>query len=584
MRRRSLLWLFLALLPLLLVGGVSWASPPAQDQTAEQLGAFVFDARADLEILATDVLGEGQRPEDWTGNSDTNSPTVVADLWFDNEQLADVIFGVNTRPEDWFGANGSNARVISRNVRHDLERLADEHFGATVRPPTWRGASPIYRCDRTLQNVLDIMVRFYSLQPTTEESVLNYCLSVAAEVEDSLVRVAFTADQAARLPDQILAIRGDIERLADELLGLNNRPSGWIGNKDVNSPTLIADNLLDLETLANAVLEGGQRPLGWIGAVTNQPATSYLNLRHDLELLADATLGLNVRPTGWQGADPIARCEPLLQNLVFLVQQNYNVSPQADVNSPDYCIQLAAAANQVVENPPILDVVENEGDKRLTAASNYAFSYLDVSATEYMGIMPGGTEFRAWYRNFGESNMMFISGTDFALFVDYRFTTLPSIAFDSLPTLEDVSPLTFCDASWCNGPGPTPTPTGFGALNNVLNQATPPPTPLDLGTQTAQLKTQVAWNHIRPTYLLDNPTSRTAQVALEICGQPAVEATVCEPVINVVDQATNTPRPPISQYNGLNVYEFRYGYTTQVLIEGATLYSNDIWISDPTIR
>jgi hypothetical protein len=34
----------------------------------------------------------------------------------------------------------------------------------------------------------------------------------------------------------------------------------------------------------------------------------------------------------------------------------------------------------------------------------------------------------------------------------------------------------------------------------------------------------------------------------------------------------------------LNVYEFPYGYTPNLIVEGATLTSPDIWISDPSIR
>jgi hypothetical protein len=95
-------------------------------------------------------------------------------------------------------------------------------------------------------------------------------------------------------------------------------------------------------------------------------------------------------------------------------------------------------------------------------------------------------------------------------------------------------------------------------------------------------KTQVSWNNIRVTYLLDNPNTRTAQVALEICTDTT--QTDCEPVIQIFDNATGAPKPVISQNNGLNVYEFAYGYTSNLLIEGATLFSPDIWISDPTIR
>jgi hypothetical protein len=196
-----------------------------------------------------------------------------------------------------------------------------------------------------------------------------------------------------------------------------------------------------------------------------------------------------------------------------------------------------------------------------------------------MGVMPGGIEFRAWYRNFGESGMMFVSGDDFAVFLDRRWTSISQDVFDRLPTLEGIAPLTFCDANWCNGPGPTPTPTGSGPLALLLAEATAPAPP-QLGELTE--KNQVSWNNVRVTYLADNAAARTAQVALEICTEPALIN--CEPVLRVYDNAAGAPKPVLSQYNGLNVYEFVYGYSSNLIVEGTTLTSPDIWISDPSIR
>lgn len=584
-RRLAPFWVWLVFLVALVAAPVA-AAPAGQTTPVDT--TFLFDLRADLETLGNLTLGEGARPETWTFNADINSSTFVADLWFDNEQLADTIFGINTRPPNWLGAAGSTRDVIARNVRHDLELAADQQLGVDVRPPDWRGTTALLRCTRTLQNVLGILTMVYGAQPTTPQSVVNYCESVRGEIEDELVEAVYTADELAQLPSRFLAIRGDLERLVDERMGLNNRPGAWIGNRDANSPTLVGDIYLDLETLADTLLGDGERPAEWIGGISNTPAVSFQNLRHDLELLADLTLGINERPTGWQGEDPLLRCVPLVQNLVYLTEQNYNFTPTGiDVNAADYCTQIELAANQLAENPPVLDVVASDADGRLTAESNYAFAYLDYAATQYMGIMPGGTQFRAWYRLFAGSDMMFVAGDDFALYVDYTFTTLPATTFDSLPTIEGVSPITFCDAAWCNGPGPTPTPTGFGALSEVLQEYTPvAPATAVVGTAIAPVtdKAQVSWNNIRVTYVQDFPDRRVAQVALEICRQPAQAATACEPVISVTDLATNTVQQPISQYNALPVFEFRYGYSTNVLIEGATTYSNDIWISDPTIR
>ncbi len=227
-----------------------------------------------------------------------------------------------------------------------------------------------------------------------------------------------------------------------------------------------------------------------------------------------------------------------------------------------------------------LDVVAEEA--MMTAESEYAFSYLDVAATQYMGVMPAGTRFRALYRNFGDSNMMFVQGTDFALYVDMRFTSLSETTFRSLPTLDGVDPLAFCDAIWCNGPGPTPTPTGSGPLLSVLVQSTPVATP-NVGQLTVT-KQLVSWNQVRVTYVFDDLQSKTAQVALELCPQGAEVATGCEPVNSVFDNNAGAAKPVLSTFNGLNVFDFRYGYSTNLVIESANFYSQDVWISDPTIR
>jgi hypothetical protein len=507
----------------------------------------------------------------------------LVDLWFDNELLADQVFGVGTRPAAWIGATTRTPDLLLRNIRHDLELTADEVFGSPDRTVEWRGAAPILRCERSLQNVWLVLDRFYNTRPQAAESVLNYCRAIQDEADNAIANTIAAEDEVLQgaLPDLILAIRGDLERLADERLGLNNRPANWIGNRDISSPTLVSDVYFDMEALADALLGQDVRPQGWIGFVNNSLYVSNRNLRHDLELLADQTQGIGARPNGWQGTDPLMRCTSLQQNVVLLAQQQFTVIlPPA---SPDFCAQAADAANLAIENPPIVDVAAaaTAEETRFVAESQWAFAYLDVTALQYMGQMPLGTRFRAWYRNYNTSSMMFVSGEDFAVYIDRRWTTMSQETFDQLPTLEGVRPLTFCDASWCNGPGPTPTPTGSGPLEQLIYAGTPVPTVPSADELRTQL-TQVSWNYIRVTYLLDNPTTNTAQVALEICQEPAQIA--CEPVSRVFNNNTGVEIVAISQYNGLNVYEFAYGYTTNLIIEGETLFSPDIWISDPTIR
>ncbi len=580
--RRSKLLLFSLVFALLWAVGVA-AAPVAQSNLFEQQ---IFDTRADLELLADSVLGAGVRPPEWTGNDDVKSPTVASDLWFDNELLANAIFGPDLRPPEWIGASVPVTEIIVRNARHDLELAADDFFGKNQRPDGWRGTTAIVRCDRTLQNVLTLMARYYSVVPQTPELTLNYCQAVHDEIEDNLVNIVFgTPDQNGALAnpiDLLSGVRGDLERLADELLGLRTRPERYIGNRDVNTTSFAGDIRLDLELLADDRLGPGVRPPGWIGGTSNSPITSYLNLRHDLELLADATLGINTRPTGWQGVNPLERCDPLVRSLTFLAQSAYEgfTVSEIDPAALDYCAQVSESVNGIVENPPKLDVVAEEN--LMTGTSEYAFSYLDVAATEYMGVMPVGTRFRALYRNYGDSNMMFVQGDNFALYVDMRFTSLPETTFRSLPSLRGVDPLAYCDALWCNGPGPTPTPTGSGPLLSVLIGSTPVATP-NVGVLAAS-KQLVSWNQVRVTYVFDNLQTHTAQVALEVCVQAAQNATACEPVISIFDNNVGASKPVLSVFNGLNVYEFPYGYQSNLIIESSTMYSQDVWISDPTIR
>lgn len=574
-------YLLLLLAIISVLAGAALAAPPAQ---IDNLGAFSNALRIDLERLADEALGDQPRPEGWTANVDIASGTMLSDLWFDNELLANSIFGDGVRPPNWFGLTSSRAEIIGRNVRHDLELAADEVFvdatGRPTRPPEWMGALNRYRCSRTLQNVIMLADRLLNIEPQTLESTLNYCQVVQTELEEQVANELGLPNEPG-LSEMVLAVRGDLERLADEALGLNARPPNYIRNLEIESPTFTGDLFLDLELLANELLGVNVRPTGWIGGISNNLYISWRNLRHDLELLADEAMGPDARPRGWQRASQLEGCQPEVQMLVLLVNE-FEFSLEG-IGEQNFCVQAAAAANQLAENPPVEDVVIDGvgggGDSRFRGESQAAFTYLDVGATEYMGVMPQGTEFRAWYRNFGESGMMFVSGDDFAVFIDRRWTSLPEEIFERLPTLEGIAPLTFCDANWCNGPGPTPTPTGSGPLALLLAEATAPaPPPLEeIGD-----KTQVSWSNIRITYLNDNPATRTTQVALEICTEQA--QINCEPVLRVFDNAAGAPKAVLSQYNGLNVYEFPYGYSTNLLIEGATLTSPDIWISDPSFR
>lgn len=113
---------------------------------------------------------------------------------------------------------------------------------------------------------------------------MNYCQAAQGELEEKLADQVGLSDSPDNL-DRLLAVRGDLERLADEKLGLDNRPQGYIRNTNTESPTFVGDLFLDLEALANQLLGQNTRPDGWIGVVSNNTYISWRNLRHDLEAL-----------------------------------------------------------------------------------------------------------------------------------------------------------------------------------------------------------------------------------------------------------------------------------------------------------
>ncbi|MBC8098590.1 MAG: hypothetical protein H7Y11_04050, partial [Armatimonadetes bacterium] len=483
-----------ALLGMLLVG-VAWASPEAAPaRQANLFQKFLLDTQADVTLLAQQVF-EGELPDLWVTNTDVNSVQFVADLWFDNELVADQVFGVGVRPPDWFGATSARAEILGRNVRHDVELTADAFFGSGERPEGWVGGAAIYRCTRVLQNVLRLLDVEFNTRSTTPDAVVDYCGTVSLETQDTLLTPIFANNTVfIDVQRNLGAVRGDLERLVDERRGVGNRPTGWSGNRDAGTTTFLDDLVRDLEIFTDSELGIGVRPPGWSRAIRNSPALSNDNLRFNLETLTDQLLGENIRPNGWQGLDPVDRCEPTVQTLVLLVSLTIASPPiPADVTDDSvFCTEIARVTNDFAENPP--PVEDQAVEAGLIGRSQLAFSYLDVSALQYMGVMPRDVEFRAVFRNFNESNMMLVSGDDFVLFIDRRFTTLPEEVFLRLPTLENRKPLTFCDANWCNGPGPTPTPTGDGALVLLLAASTPVPT-RDAGSVTDLGKRLVSWNN-----------------------------------------------------------------------------------------
>lgn len=591
---------------LIVATGAVWAVPPtAPPAQIVNLVAFTSEIRSDLELLADNICNgsdercEGmERPLNWTANIDNTTENYIPDLWYDKELLANEFFGEDVRPPGWFGITVDRPNILARNVRHDMEIIADQVFGANTRPPAWSGASQIFRCDRTVINIYVLATEFYAFAPEADINDFGFCTLVEEELRLFLLETRQLEIGGDDLDAAILSARGDLERLANEAFGVNERPINWSGNTDIDSPLLLTDTYADLNILTDLAFgeeDLRERPDGWVGLISESRVETWRNLRHDLEVLADAIVPNypsieGERPRGWENDDPSRVCSLRTQDLVLILEDQYN-DEGASFNrldytgAEDYCATLNREANNFAEDPPLseIDRLLAEGGALIYEAE-FAFAYLDLTALEYMGVMPLGTRFRAWYRNFDESTMMFVSGEDFAVYIDRRWTTMPQDVFDRLPTLEGVQPLTFCDADWCNGPGPTPTPTG-GALESLLAFETPVVAPPEEETDELPLdqKIQVNFDHVRIRYVQDNEQTRTSQVTLELCEDASLVLTnaECEPVIRVSDPTTGEPLPVIREQDAQNVYELPWGYNS-FLIESATLVSNDIFLQDPT--
>jgi hypothetical protein len=477
---------------------------------------------------------------------------------------------------------------MARNLRHDLELLATLVFDDEDRPEDWIGAPPIYACEITVQNLIETMGDTFEFTPQTPGSVSNYCRAVTGEALDALAAQDVVVTQGD-VPQLLENVRGDLERLADELNGLGVRPDGWLRTISLDSNEMSEDLLNDIELLADQHFGEDNRPSDWVGQLGLTPAISVRNLRHDLEILADITLAgrdylETGRPFGWLGTegfgDDFSFCDNATQSLVLLMQiyYRYEVPPIEAPNQEQFCRALSADVNNYVEtDPERITEEELAGDVgrtgRPVVESDFAFAYLDVGALQYMGIIPRGIEFETWYRNFGESTMMYVVGEDFAVYVSYEWTTLPQDRYYRLPTLQGVIPETYCFAAWCAGPGPTPTPTGYAITPTPGGAPGEPPPGLDN-------LILVPWNQVVIYYDQDQPDSGTVQVRMELC---AAVGLGCEPVTSAYDQS-GLPLPTVNVIGAYPVFQLPYGYNSNYILVSQSYYANEVWVSDPTLR
>jgi hypothetical protein len=176
-----------------IIVGLVWITPvyaqeeaaPEADQALDspipsEVLPILINARTDLEILVTSQLG-GERPIGWSGSLDITNPQLALLIRLDLEVLAARLLSADLRPDGWFGAVSSTPIAIARDIRHDLELLADQVVQPGVRPPGWAGDKPIMRCDRSTQNLVQLLEITAQFVVTADPASLDYCQQVTIQ-------------------------------------------------------------------------------------------------------------------------------------------------------------------------------------------------------------------------------------------------------------------------------------------------------------------------------------------------------------------------------------------------------------------
>lgn len=143
-------------------------------ETVDAAQTLAVTIRTDLEILADVLLGGNSRPEGWNGATDPGNPQFGVLTRLDLELLAGTVLGANTRPDGWFGVVASTPYAVIRDVRHDLELLADNTVGE--RPGGWLGGTPMMRCPRTTQTLVEFLERNGVFVLQADPTAPDFCL------------------------------------------------------------------------------------------------------------------------------------------------------------------------------------------------------------------------------------------------------------------------------------------------------------------------------------------------------------------------------------------------------------------------
>jgi hypothetical protein len=159
---------------------------------------ILITVTADIELLADQVYGAGNRPEGWSTNMSASDPQLPVFLRLNLEIMAENVFGANQRPPGWFGTVFSAPLAIARDLRHDLELVADQVIGApTIRPAGWQGDNPLMRCDRATQALITLLGRAgfeVAIDFTQPDACAQASLVASQYAEQNLIQPAAGGD------------------------------------------------------------------------------------------------------------------------------------------------------------------------------------------------------------------------------------------------------------------------------------------------------------------------------------------------------------------------------------------------------
>lgn len=140
------------------------------------------ETRRDLELLADDQFGIGQRPAGWNGDPGLFNPQIALLTRGDLELLAAAIINPERRPDGWIGAFSSTPYAVARDVRYDLELLANLVYGRDSRPAGWIAGDPLLRCNRAVQTLVALLERGGIYRVEIAANTPNFCRELELDV------------------------------------------------------------------------------------------------------------------------------------------------------------------------------------------------------------------------------------------------------------------------------------------------------------------------------------------------------------------------------------------------------------------